>query len=82
MLSAISARGKLRFVLTCSKVNGAVFVEFLRGLMHNARRPVFLILDGASYHRSRAVKGYVANLHSTLRLFSLPPYPPELNPDQ
>lgn len=82
MISAVSARGKLRFMLTRGKVNGAVFVEFLQRLMHNARRPVFLILDGASYHRSRAVKAYVASLRGKLRLFSLPPYSPELNPDE
>ncbi len=82
MISAVSVRGKLRFMLTRDKVNGAVFVEFLQRLMHNARRPVFLILDGASYHRSRAVKAHVASLRGKLRLFSLPPHSPERNPGE
>jgi transposase len=82
MISAVSARGALRFMLVRGKVNGVVFVEFLKRLMHNAVRPVFLILDGGSYHRSRPVRAYVASLGGQLRLFFLPPYSPELNPDE
>jgi transposase len=82
MISAVSARGSLRFMLTKGRVNGAVFVEFLKRLMHNASRPIFLILDGGSYHRGRLVKDYVGSLGGKLRLFFLPPYSPELNPDE
>jgi transposase len=82
MISAVSARGALRFMLTKGKVNGSVFVEFLKRLMHNAAKPIFLILDGGSYHRSRPVKEYVAGLGGKLQLFFLPPYSPELNPDE
>ena len=78
----MSARGHLRFMVAKGRVNGAVFVEFLKRLMHNAARPIFLILDGGSYHGSRLVKDYVASLDGKLRLFSLPPYSPELNPDE
>lgn len=82
MISAVSARGKLRFMLVKGKINGAVFVEFLKRLMHHAARPVFLILDGGSYHHSRPVRDYVAGLGGQLQLFFLPPYSPELNPDE
>ncbi len=63
-------------------VNGQVFVEFLKRLMHNAPGPIFLILDGGSYHPGRTVKDYVSSLGEKLRLFFLPPYSPELNPDE
>jgi len=82
MISAVSARGKLRFLVTKGRVNGVVFTGFLKRLMHNAKRPIFLILDGGSYHRSRPVKEYLATLGGKLRLFFLPPYSPELNPDE
>ena len=82
MISAVSARGHLRFMLTKGKVNGMVFTEFLKRLMHGAARRVFLILDGGSYHHSRPVKDYVASLDGKLRLFFLPPYSPQLNPDE
>jgi transposase len=82
MISAVSARGHMGFMLAKGRVNGAVFVEFLKRLLHNAAQPIFLILDGGSYHHSRLVKDYVASLSGKLRLFFLPPYSPELNPDE
>lgn len=82
MLSAVNARGELRFMLVKGRVNGDVFAGFLRRLMHNAERPVFLILDGHSIHRSRPVSDFVARQEGRLRLFFLPPYSPELNPDE
>jgi len=82
MISAVSARGHLRFMLTKGRVNGTVFVEFLKRLMHNAQRPIFLILDGGSFHRSKPVRDYVGSLEGTLQLFFLPSYSPELNPDE
>jgi len=82
MISAVSARGKLRFLVTKGRVNGVVFAGFLKRLMHNAKRPIFLILDGGSYHRGQPVKDYLATLGGKLRLFFLPPYSPELNPDE
>jgi len=82
MLSAVSARGELRFMLVRGRVNGEVFREFLRRLMHNAAWPVFLILDGHSIHRSRPVRDFVARQEGRLRLFFLPPYSPELNPTE
>jgi transposase len=82
MLSAVSARGELRFMLVQGRVNGPVFAEFLRRLMHNAPQPIFLILDGHSIHHSRPVRDFVASQEGRLRLFFLPPYSPELNPDE
>lgn len=82
MLSAISARGQLRFMIGKGKVTGACYVEFLKRLMHHAPRRVFLIVDGHPVHKSRLVQAYVAATNGRLRLFYLPPYAPELNPDE
>lgn len=82
MISAVSARGELRFSLVQGRVNGPVFIAFLERLLHNAGQPIFLILDGHSIHRSRVVRDFVASTGGRLRLFFLPPYSPELNPDE
>ena len=73
MISAVSARGHLRFMLTKGRVNGPVSVEFLKRMMQNAPRPIFPILDGGSFHHSRPVRDYVDNLGGKLQLFFLPP---------
>lgn len=82
MLSAISNRGDLRFMLVEGRINGQVFIEFLQRLLHGAERPIFLIVDGARIHRSKEVRTFVESTEGRLRLFYLPPYAPELNPDE
>lgn len=82
MISAISPRGQLRFMITPSRIRASVFVEFLKRLMHGWKRPIFLIVDGHPTHKARLVKAYLKRLQGKLRLFCLPPYSPELNPDE
>lgn len=82
LISAISPRGTMRFMATEGSVNSAVFIDFLKRLIHKAEQPVFLIVDNHSVHRSREVREFVKSKKGKLRLFYLPPYSPELNPDE
>jgi transposase len=82
LISAVSAKGLLRFMVVRSKVGALQVCEFIRRLMHGARRPVFLILDGHPMHKARLVQECGASYKGKLRLFFLPPYSPELNPDE
>lgn len=59
-----------------------MFVEFLKKLMPDAPGPVYLILDNMSVHKAKTVNEYVASLNGRLKLFFLPGYSPELNPDE
>ena len=58
------------------------FVQFLERLLDNQKRPVFLIVDGHPVHRAKKVKEFVVTTAGRLRLFQLPPYAPDLNPDE
>ena len=71
MISAVSPSGALMFDVFFGGCNGTVFVEFLTKLMHDAPRPVFLILDNVSFHKCQIVKEYVASLDGRLKLFFL-----------
>ena len=82
MISAISPRGALRFMVVKGGVGAKVFIGFLKRLMHGQHRPVYLIVDGHPSHRAKLVKEYVDSLEGRLKLFFLPPYSPELNPDE
>jgi transposase len=82
MISAISPRGSLRFMVVRGGIGANVFITFLKRLMYGRRRPVFLIVDGHPAHRAKVAKAYVDSLGGKLKLFSLPPYSPELNPDE
>ena len=82
LISAISPRGELRFMTVEGRMNAGKFIGFLKRLLHNAKRPVFLIVDGHPSHRARKVFDFVQATKGKLRLFFLPPYSPELNPDE
>ena len=82
MMSAVSPRGELRFMVVRGGVGAEVFIGFLKRLVYGQRRPIFLIVDGHPSHRSKMTKAYVESLQGILRLFFLPPYSPELNPDE
>ncbi|MEV0591185.1 transposase [Nonomuraea cavernae] len=43
---------------------------------------MFLILDGHPVHRSAETKAFVKSTKGRLSIFFLPPYSPELNPDE
>ena len=82
MISAISPSGGLRFMVLSGRVAAEQFCEFLGRLMHGAKRPVFLIVDGHPMHRAKKVQRKLEELDGKLQLFFLPPYSPELNPDE
>ena len=82
MISAVSPRGQMRFMITKGRVNAKVFIEFLKRLLVNAPGPAFLIVDGHPTHKAKCVRQFVESQEGKLRLFLLPPYSPELNPDE
>jgi transposase len=82
MISAVSPRGVLRFMIIKGKLTADVFVAFLKRLIHNWPRSIFLIVDGHPVHKSVTVSKFVTSMEGRLQLFYLPPYSPELNPDE
>jgi transposase len=82
LISAVTAKGKLRFGAYDGNLNGKVFIDFCRRLLHDSPGPVFLVLDGHPVHRSNAVKAFAASTGGRLRLWFLPGSAPKLNPDE
>ena len=82
LISAISPRGAMRFMATEENVTSEVFITFLKRLIAGTSNPIFLIVDNHAVHRSSEVRDFVKSTQGKLRLFYLPPYSPELNPDE
>ncbi|MGH3319345.1 MAG: IS630 family transposase [Nocardioidaceae bacterium] len=82
MVSAVSMRGECSFQVHEGSMNADRFIGFLGKLLHDFDRPIFLIVDGSSVHKAKRVRQFVAGTQGRLRLFFLPPYSPELNPDE
>jgi len=82
MISAITNKGALSFMVFKDKFAAAVFVEFLTRLLKQIERKIYLIVDGHPVHRSGVVKRLVERHAKRLRLIRMPGYCPELNPDE
>lgn len=82
MISAVTAQGLLRFSTFSGSMTADKFIEFCKRLMADTAGPVFLIVDGHPVHRSQQVKAFAAASNGKLRLFQLPGYSPQLNPDE
>jgi transposase len=82
VISAVSAQGEFRFMTVKGRIGAKVFREFLKRLCHNADRMIFLIVDGHPVHKAKMVARFVESMKDRLQLFFLPPYSPELNPDE
>ena len=82
VMSSITNRGHLSFLSFRERFTADVFIRFAKKLLRQRRRKIFLILDRHPVHRSRAVQEWLAKNEHRLRVFFLPGYAPELNPDE
>ena len=55
-------------------------VEFLKALLRHLDVPLLILWDGATIHRSRLVKDFIAGTKGLLAVEPLPAYAPEINP--
>ncbi len=84
MISAVSAQGEFRFMVIRGRVGATRFIEFIKRLVHGSDRKIYLIVDGHPSHKARKVTDFIKSkpIKERFRLFFLPPYSPELNPDE
>jgi transposase len=84
MISAVSAKGQMFFDCFEGMMESQRFIDFLKNLRKSAGTPLVVVVDGGSYHKSKAVKEFLKDEGESLgiRLILLPPYSPELNPDE
>jgi transposase len=82
LISAVNRQGGFRFMCVDGRVNASEFIKFLERLLFNTEHPVFLIVDGHPAHKAKKVQKFVESVSSRLELYFLPPYSPELNPDE
>ena len=82
MISSITNRGKLRFMVYEENMDADLFITFLERLIESSERKIFLILDNLRVHHSKIVKAWVEEHQTKIALFYLPAYSPDLNPDE
>ncbi len=81
--SAISPVGKLIFRIEKEKVNADKHIEFLKQIMKNhPNRKIIVVEDRSPVHRAKKVNNFVEENKNKIAIYYIPPYAPELNPDE
>jgi transposase len=76
-VSAVSAKGEFWFSTYVGGLTGEMFLGFLKQLMRRRKKPLHLVLDNLSAHKTAAVQDYVSCTNGKLTLHFLPGYAPE-----
>ena len=82
MVSALTNRGHLCFQVFEGSFTVKVFLGFIKRLQKQAKRKVFLIVDGHPVHRAKLVQAWREKHKEEVEIIYLPGYSPELNPDE
>lgn len=82
MISTITNLGKLTFMVFHENFTSEIFLQFLKRLIRQSDRKVFLIVDNHRAHKSKTVNKWLTENVKRIKLYYLPSYCPELNPDE
>ena len=82
MISAITNQGHVRFMVYEKKMKQQLLIDFMRRLIAESPRKVFLILDNLRVHHGKIVAAWLEKHKAKIEVFFLPPYAPESNPDE
>lgn len=82
MISAISNRGHLQFMLMEKGFNSEVFKTFLLQMIKHSRQKIFFITDNHPAHKTIKLNEWLEDNKEKIEVFFIPPYSPELNPQE
>jgi len=81
-ISALSNKGGFWYHVFDGKFNADKCISCLKDFQKGRSHPVILIVDGHPVHKSKKVMEYIESLEGKVELVFLPPYAPDLNPDE
>ena len=82
LISTVTNQGKVRFMVYRDTMTAQTMIRFMRRLVKDVGRKVFLIVDNLRVHHSKLVREWLEEHRKQIEVFYLPSYSPELNPDE
>jgi len=82
MISAITNRGELVFMVFNKRFVANVFIDFLRRMIRQIHNTIYLIVDRHPVHRAQKVVRWLKKRSDRIKMYHLPEFSPELNPDE
>lgn len=81
-ISIISPRWELRFMVYDSSFTSDTLILFLKRLVRWTDKKMSIILDWHPTHKTKKVRAYLESIDHQVKIYILPGYSPELNPDE
>lgn len=81
-LSAISSNGDFYYKVEDGHIASDQYIQFLDDIRLSHPRPIVLVVDKASFHKSKKVRAFVGAHRKEIRVFFLPRHAPNMNPDE
>ena len=81
MIATVSNQGKARWMIIDGAFNHERLIEFFESLVKDTGKKIFLILDNTGEHHCKPVKAWLAQHQVRMKMFYLPSFSPELNPE-
>lgn len=81
-VSCVSNKWTLRFMVFKWSFKTDILIEFLKKLIYKSDKKYTIILDGHPTHKAKKVKDFLASINYQIKIYYLPWYSPELNPDE
>ena len=69
-------------MLLDGRFNGDVFISFLKRMIKYSREKIYFITDGHPAHKTKKLNEWLEESKDRIEVFFLPPYSPELNPQE
>ena len=82
VIRVVNARGAFRYHVCGGRLTAARFLVSLKKLVTGRKKPLILVIDELPVDKTRTVANYVQSTRGRLELHFLPPYPPDLHPDE
>ena len=82
ILAAISPQGFMNWMVFDKNFTSERFIEFLGRMIRQIKQKIFLVVDNHRVHHSKKVRAYVSKRKDRIELFYLPPYCPDMNPQE
>lgn len=73
IFSAVSAQGRMRFMVIKGKITSSKFINFMERLIKSEKKPVFLIMDDDPAYRSKRIQAFITQTQAALKVLKLPP---------
>lgn len=82
LISMVTNQGKVRFMVYEDKMNSGTLIKFIKLLIRESTRKIFLVLDNLKVHHSYLVGAWLDKHKEQIEVSFLPSYSPKLNPDE